>query len=71
MTAGTSTGSILSAGLSMPANHDFKMPAYFASDLLNIYTTRYNDIFIINKFDLYIRMIYISITTIIFTLFGL
>jgi patatin-like phospholipase/acyl hydrolase len=42
MTAGTSTGSIIAAGLSCPSKsyHETKAPAYFANDLLDIYVEK-------------------------------
>ena len=48
MTAGTSTGSILAAGLVYPdKNHtDIKMPGFFADDLLKIYSERGTEIFV-------------------------
>lgn len=48
MTAGTSTGSILAAGLVYPdKDHmDIKMPAFFADDLLKIYSERGGEIFV-------------------------
>jgi patatin-like phospholipase/acyl hydrolase len=48
MTAGTSTGSIIAAGLAYPdKNHtDIKMPGFFAPDLLEIYSDRGDEIFV-------------------------
>ena len=37
MTAGTSTGSIIAAGLACPSESNPKIPAYFFNDLLDIY----------------------------------
>ena len=45
MTAGTSTGSILAAGLAMPKKDDPRMPAFFAQELLEIYSTKGDQIF--------------------------
>jgi len=48
MTAGTSTGSILAAGLAYPDlnNMETKKPAFFADDLLKIYAERGGEIFV-------------------------
>ena len=49
MTAGTSTGSILAAGLAYPIDDDLhpnsQLPKYFASDLITIYATLGGKIF--------------------------
>ena len=45
MTAGTSTGSILAAGLAYPTPGDKSQPMYFGDELLEIYTTQGNRIF--------------------------
>ena len=45
MTAGTSTGSIIAAGLSYPAAEGSKEPGFFALDLLKIYSERGDEIF--------------------------
>jgi len=37
MTAGTSTGSIIAAGLACPSSSNPNIPAYFVNDLLDIY----------------------------------
>ena len=48
MTAGTSTGSIIAAGLSYPAKgvENSTEPGFFATDLLDIYTTKGDQIFL-------------------------
>lgn len=48
MTAGTSTGSILAAGLAYPNENRIaeKEPKFFANDLLKIYSERGNEIFV-------------------------
>lgn len=48
MTAGTSTGSIIAAGLAYPdVNHTAeKQPGFFATDLLKIYSERGDEIFV-------------------------
>ena len=45
MISGTSTGSIIAAGLSYPKTPGQKDPKYFASDMVEIYTTRGAEIF--------------------------
>jgi patatin-like phospholipase/acyl hydrolase len=45
MTAGTSTGSIIAAGLSCPSKSNHEIPAYFADDLLKIYVEKKDQIF--------------------------
>ena len=40
MTAGTSTGSIIAAGLSCPSKSSSHIPGYFANDLLDIYVQK-------------------------------
>ena len=45
MTAGTSTGSIISAGLSYPRDDDKDKPKYYMDDLLRIYSTLGDQIF--------------------------
>ena len=50
MTAGTSTGSIIAAGLSCPSKSNLKVPAYFANDLLSIYVEKKEEIFAYNGY---------------------
>ena len=45
MTAGTSTGSIISAGLVYPSDKYKGVPKFFAKDIINIYSTRGGEIF--------------------------
>lgn len=45
MTAGTSTGSIISAGLSFPKGNSTNFPKYFADDVIEIYTKNGDKIF--------------------------
>lgn len=45
MMAGTSTGSIIAAGLSYPTVPGSQVPKYFATDMLEIYTTQGQKIF--------------------------
>lgn len=45
MTAGTSTGSIISAGLSFPREDEKDQPKYYMDDLLKIYSTLGDQIF--------------------------
>jgi len=37
MMAGTSTGSIIAAGLSYPSDYDSKTPKFFSQEIINIY----------------------------------
>ena len=46
MTAGTSTGSIISAGLVYPDSPRKTYPKYFADDIIEIYSTRGGEIFL-------------------------
>ncbi|CAF3886712.1 unnamed protein product [Rotaria sp. Silwood1] len=46
MMAGTSTGAIIAAGLSMPKKHSLTEPAYDTSELVKLYRTRGDDIFV-------------------------
>jgi len=50
MTAGTSTGSIIAAALAYPEK-DGKKPKYFMNTILEIYTTKADQIFVSNKFS--------------------
>lgn len=45
MMAGTSTGSIIAAGLSYPLDDDPKTPAFFAKEVIEIYSQNGNTIF--------------------------
>ena len=45
MTAGTSTGSIISAGIAYPREDDKEKPLYYMDDLLKIYSTLGDQIF--------------------------
>ena len=65
MTAGTSTGSILAAGLSCPAKADPTMPGYFADDLLNIYKTKKDEIFAKNGYSVGSRILISLFSTIL------
>jgi patatin-like phospholipase/acyl hydrolase len=49
--AGTSTGGILALALSMPSESDNNIPEYSASDLVNLYSKRGNEIFESNIFQ--------------------
>jgi len=45
MTAGTSTGSILAAGLATPMKDNASSPAYYSKELIDIYSTKGDLIF--------------------------
>lgn len=66
MTAGTSTGSIIAAGLSCPSKSNLTIPGYFAKDLLNIYVEKRGEIFAYNGYSLVEKMFFIIFITVIF-----
>ncbi len=45
MMAGTSTGAIITAGLSMPRKHNTRLPRYRCVDIVKLYTTQSDKIF--------------------------
>lgn len=72
MVAGTSTGSILAAGLTYPDSEhiDIKKPKFFADDILKIYSERGDEIFVQVKIDLIFAIIYIVVFGILFSFVG-
>ncbi len=65
MTAGTSTGSIIAAGLSCPSKSSSHIPGYFANDLLDIYVQKKEKIFAYNGYNIAEKMFFIVFLTII------
>ena len=65
MTAGTSTGSIIAAGLSCPSKSNHTMPGYFANDLLDIYVTKKDQIFSKNGYSAGVRVFICIFTTLL------
>ena len=45
MMAGTSTGGIVTAALSLPDKQNIRLPRYRAVDIVELYTTRSNEVF--------------------------
>jgi patatin-like phospholipase/acyl hydrolase len=66
MTAGTSTGSIIAAGLGCPSKNDRKIPAYFANDLLDIYVNKNKEIFKYNGYSVAAKIFIVFFTTVVF-----
>ena len=65
MTAGTSTGSIIAAGLSCPSKSSSHIPGYFANELLDIYVQKKEEIFAYNGYNIAEKMFFIVFLTII------
>ena len=72
MTAGTSTGSILAAGLVYPNKDrmEQKEPKFFADDLLKIYSERGGEIFVKVKLGGFKSFLYLLLHLIIFGAIG-
>ena len=73
MTAGTSTGSILAAGLTIPKADNGSEPAMFADDLIDIYSTQGKMIFKKQELDIEVSVaswiiIFLISTALFFTL---
>jgi len=65
MTAGTSTGSIIAAALAYPEK-DKKTPKYFMDTILEIYTTKADQIFVSNSFNSTTKFLWVSIFVLVF-----
>ena len=72
MTAGTSTGSILAAGLVYPNKDrmEEKEPKFFADDLLKIYSERGGEIFVKSSLSGFISFVYLVLYVAIFGVIG-
>ena len=74
MLAGTSTGSILSAGLSIPSPTNSSAPRYYATDAQNIYIDNADVIFKRNHFNWFQRfsafVVFILFFTCVFHIVG-
>lgn len=72
MVAGTSTGSILAAGLTYPDKNrmDIKKPKFFAEHILDIYMNRAGEIFVRTSITYYYRVFFVVIFVFIFTFIG-
>lgn len=70
MTAGTSTGSILAAGLVYPNNKNISEPKFFATDLLEIYSERGKEIFVKKSLSGVKTFLYCMLWTVMFGVIG-
>lgn len=68
--AGTSTGSIISSGLAYPNSSYPEMPAYYADDILEIYRTKGDDLFKLQKLATKAHAFWLFIIVIIFGILG-
>ena len=67
MFAGTSTGSMISAALSLPMDDDKTQPKYWARDTVNIYKLEAPVIFTKNGVDFYREILCYTIFIIVFS----
>ena len=70
MIAGTSTGSIISSGLAFPNSSYPGMPAYYADDILEIYRTKGDDLFLLQKIVTKSHAFWFFIIVVVFGILG-